>query len=467
MRRSSRHIKAGFVYSSWMISLLDLFCFEAALALGYYLWMRFPWHGHWQHFSDYSILMLIVPPLAILVFKAVGLYKPEMGIMGVQEQSLLFKAIAMIYGLVLAVTFFYREVTFSRLAMLYSMSLALVFVSIERYLVRRFFVWLNRKGIASRLALIYGAGYHGMRLESWIRHSPHLGLKVTGYLDDDISRLEKVPTHPPVLGGIRRLEKEVKENGVSVLFVAARDLKEEKIIDMVQKARELKIQCWVIPHLYSFFVEYVEVQHIGGIPLLGFRERFGAGYYEILKHLLDRVLALFFLILSLPLALITALGILTTSGPPIFFCQIRIGKKGERFMMYKFRTLKKEFETESISPEISQEKKSRPMTPFGAFLRKSGLDELPQLFNVLKGEMSLVGPRPEMPFLVEKYKPLEKERLHVKPGITGLWQVSEDRKRLLIHENMDYDLYYVRHMSFNLDLAILLKTVLVIVKRMF
>jgi len=97
----------------------------------------------------------------------------------------------------------------------------------------------------------------------------------------------------------------------------------------------------------------------------------------------------------------------------------------------------------------------------------SGLDEIPQLFNVLKGEMSLVGPRPEMPFLVEKYGPLEKERLTVQPGITGLWQISEDRKRLLIHENMDYDLYYMENMGFNLDLAILLKTFFAVFKRIY
>jgi lipopolysaccharide/colanic/teichoic acid biosynthesis glycosyltransferase len=121
----------------------------------------------------------------------------------------------------------------------------------------------------------------------------------------------------------------------------------------------------------------------------------------------------------------------------------------------------------NISPELLAASPATPLHPFQRFLRRSGLDEIPQIINVLKGDMSMIGPRPEMPFIVKGYGSLERERLTVKPGITGLWQISEDRKRLLIHENMDYDLYYIEHLSFNLDLAILMQTVFVVLKRLF
>ena len=133
--------------------------------------------------------------------------------------------------------------------------------------------------------------------------------------------------------------------------------------------------------------------------------------------------------------------------------------------MVKFRTLSKDAPSESPSPEL-EGGSGRAVAPFASFLRRTGLDELPQIFNVLRGDMSLVGPRPEMSFLVEKYSLLERERLLVKPGITGMWQISEDRKKKLIHESIDYDLYYVEHIGFNLDLAILMKTVLVMLRRM-
>lgn len=133
--------------------------------------------------------------------------------------------------------------------------------------------------------------------------------------------------------------------------------------------------------------------------------------------------------------------------------------------MLKFRTLRPASRKDEVSPEL--QKGSKKLNPFFALLRRTGLDELPQLINVLRGEMSIVGPRPEMPFIVDKYGPLERERLNIKPGITGLWQISKERKKLFIHENMDYDLYYVEHLSFNLDLAILVKTIWTVLSRIF
>lgn len=447
-------------------ALLDFCSFQVALVIGYLLWVRFPWHGNWQYFKDFAVILWILPPLAIVVFKGIGLYKPEMGVIGVYEQTSIFKGIWITYFTVLAFSFFYREIQFSRLATLYSMFFAIVFISTERYFVRRLAVLVNQWGIGVKRAVIYGAGFNGQRLNRWIKQSPQLGINIIGFLDDQVESLVKKPEDKPILGGISELPALAKLHDLKLLFIAHRELEEDTVIEIVQLCRMLKIRCWVMPSLYRFHVERVELQNIGGIPLVGFKENFGRNSYEWLKGFLDRLLGVFLITMSMPLWLSVAAGIWFTSGGPIFFKQVRIGKNNKRFVIYKFRTLKPTQDKEAISPELLQKKAGdKSITPFGAFLRRTGLDEIPQLINVLKGEMSLVGPRPEMPFLVEKYGPLEKERLTVKPGITGLWQISEDRKRLLIHENMDYDLYYVEHMGFNLDLAILVKTAASLFKR--
>lgn len=459
----TRFSHRGFNPLTFGVAVLDFFCFQTALLAGYWLWVLFPWHGHYQFFSEFALIVWVLPAIGIVVFKAIGLYKPEMGVIGVQEQSLIFKAIWIIYLLVFALSFFYRETHFSRLATFYSIFIAIFLISVERYFVRHFFIWLNQKGIAVRTALIYGAGYHGQRLERWIRQSPQLGIRVLGFLDDDIERLTKKPETPPWLGTCSELRKIVAKKNIALLFIAHRQLEEAKVIEIFQLCRNLNVQCWAIPSLYQFHVERVQLQNIGGIPLLGFRGEFGRRSYLTVKRILDLMISFVLLLLAVPLMIFISLSILLTSGPPVFFQQVRVGLDGKKFTMFKFRTLKHSTRKDEISPELKRDAKMA--TPFGASLRRTGLDELPQLINVLRGEMSLVGPRPEMPFLVEKYGPLERERLTVKPGITGLWQISDDRKRLLIHENMDYDLYYVEHSSFNLDLAILVKTFFVIGSR--
>lgn len=452
----------------WFIPLailLDFFSFQIALTAGYWLWAKFPWHGNYQYFSDYSGILWILPPIGVITFSFIDLYKPDMGVIGVREQSLIFKGIWIIYFITFAITFFYRGVYFSRLAIFYSVFLAIALISAERHLLRKLMQWLCQRGIAVHKALIYGAGYHGQRLQRWIEQSPQLGIRIQGYLDDQVEQLVKVPVFPPVLGGLDKLADTIKENGISMLFIAHRKLPERKVQEIFYTCRRSGIQCWAIPSLFQFHVERVELQNIGGIPLLGFRDRFGETTYAFLKRSLDIFVSSFLLLLVSPLFLMIAALLRVTSPEPIFFQQVRVGKGGGKFVMYKFRTLRSTFGQEKVSPELQKEGKK--IDPFRAFLRTSGLDEIPQLINVLKGEMSLVGPRPEMPFLVEKYGPLERERLMIKPGITGLWQISDDRKRLLIHENMDYDLYYMENMSFNLDLAILLKTFFVVVKRIF
>jgi len=458
-------LSKGFHKLTPLIALLDFLSFQVSLTLAYVMWIAYPWHGNFQYFEEYTVLFWGLPFAGIIVFRVVDLYKPEMGIIGVREQSLVFKGIWITYFMVFVFSFFYREVYFSRLVLFYSIFFSIILISTERFTMRLLLQWMSQKGIAVHPALIYGAGYHGQRLQRWIQQSPRLGIRIIGYLDDHVERLVKIPVVPPVLGDLGDLKRLAEEKKIAVLFIAHRNLQDLKVMQIFRLCRSLKIKCYAIPSLYQFQVERIELQDIGGIPLVGLRIGFARSTYEIVKRGLDVVIALFLLCLTLPIFVLIAVVLRMTSHDPIFFSQQRVGRHGRPFQMYKFRTLKTEaFKDQKVSPELLAGEKK--IDAFRNFLRISGLDELPQFFNVLIGNMSLVGPRPEMPFLVEKYGPLERERLTVNPGITGLWQISEDRKRLLIHENMDYDLYYIEHMSFNLDLAILLKTIFAVIKRM-
>ena len=210
-----------------------------------------------------------------------------------------------------------------------------------------------------------------------------------------------------------------------------------------------------VPNLHEIFVHRIKINVIGQIPLL-MEEKYNDVHspYLYIKRYLDLILALIAIVLLCPLCLIISFAIKIDSRGPIIFTQDRVGKDGRIFKMYKFRSMFSNVESYAVNPMSQDDPR---ISRVGKFLRKTSLDELPQLFNVIKGEMSLVGPRPEMPFIVATYNEIQRERLKMLPGITGLWQLSGDRKKA-IHENMDYDIYYSRNMSFFLDVAILIET---------
>jgi lipopolysaccharide/colanic/teichoic acid biosynthesis glycosyltransferase len=199
----------------------------------------------------------------------------------------------------------------------------------------------------------------------------------------------------------------------------------------------------------------VRIDKVGEIPVVKEEEDFDPIYLRF-KRYLDLILVVIALILLWPVALIIMLAIKLDSKGPAIFVHDRVGKGGRIFKLYKFRTMYDGTDPYTVNPTDQNDLR---ITRVGRFLRKISLDEMPQIINVLKGEMSFVGPRPEMPFIVEKYDEIHKERLKVIPGITGLWQLSGDRKKA-IHENMDYDLYYKRNVSFFLDVAILIETLI-------
>jgi lipopolysaccharide/colanic/teichoic acid biosynthesis glycosyltransferase len=210
----------------------------------------------------------------------------------------------------------------------------------------------------------------------------------------------------------------------------------------------------IVPSAVQLVLTGAEAYSIGHIPLFRIGNRAPVLIAPLMKRLFDLAGAGFIAVGTLPLWLATAVAIKFNSSGPVLFVHERVGKNGDKFKLYKFRSMITEANPYAVTPANQRDPR---ITSVGAFIRRISLDELPQLLNVLTGDMSLVGPRPEMPFIVDTYDDLQKFRLSVKPGLTGVWQISADRANP-IHENLDYDFYYLKNQSLWLDLAILLKT---------
>jgi exopolysaccharide biosynthesis polyprenyl glycosylphosphotransferase len=324
--------------------------------------------------------------------------------------------------------------------------------------------------IKRRKALIVGSGSEARRIFSYLIHSPDQELCPIGFVDERCPEQDRViyshgyrfKEHAPVY--CARLDEALLARlEVFELFLADPDMSTERRAEIAALASALGIEISDVgpmhprAHLGPSFV-----QHMDGLVVRSFSRAKATSLsaYEGIKRVIDFVFALCIFVVTLPLCVAISIWIKSGSSGPVLFRQVRIGRYGRPFAMYKFRSMYTTAPKYGRSPEDSQDPR---ITPAGRLLRKTSLDELPQLLNVLRGEMALVGPRPEMPYIVEQYTPYEAQRLSVLPGITGLWQLSADRK-FVIHESLEYDLYYIEHRGVFLDLAVMLHTLIFAVK---
>jgi exopolysaccharide biosynthesis polyprenyl glycosylphosphotransferase len=323
-------------------------------------------------------------------------------------------------------------------------------------------------GFGIRRAAIYGVGDAGKRIVSALVQSPRLGFVPVAVIDDDPSfngnfvlemgyrRRHSVPVQSgPITPDLLKVLK------CNVLILALPNLSSESRNAALYAAQQAGVK--------AFFLSGLELQKqlssrsidLDGFSLTTTEESSVAWFYTITKRLLDLIASTFLLILTAPLLFTLALIIKLDSPGPALFVQRRVGRNGELFNIYKFRSMYTNAPRYDFSPATSHDLR---VTRVGRFIRRMSLDELPQLVNVLLGSMSLVGPRPEMPFIVQEYTPEHRQRLQVIPGITGLWQLSADRA-CPIHDNIQYDLYYLRNRGFFMDMAILIHTLFFAVRR--
>jgi len=315
--------------------------------------------------------------------------------------------------------------------------------------------------ITARRAIIYGAGVTGRRVYSALVRSPKLTLNPIAMVDDDaelsdtwIRDYSYRPANCEVVRQGPHTVSKLREANTEVVIIAIPSLAQQEFAEVLSIAAQAGVEVAFTPRLSSnsdFVTSYADID---GVLLASAEAAPGSRGYDSIKRIFDFVLSAILLLCVSPLWLVAAVLIRLQSPGQVIFSQDRIGKFGVPFRIYKFRTMYAN--TPQYAPH-PQEVHDKRITPFGRWLRRTSLDELPQLLNVLKGEMSLVGPRPEMPFVVEGYEEHHWQRVHVLPGITGVWQLSADRA-LPIHHNIQYDFYYIRNRSLLMDFAILLHT---------
>jgi exopolysaccharide biosynthesis polyprenyl glycosylphosphotransferase len=396
----------------------------------------------------------------VLGMQASGAYQPGKSLLGVRETERILRLSVQTFLLIFA---FGMLSTFliSRWVLVLAFLSVPLLLSIEKGIISWVIRALHAKGHGVRKVMVYGAGLTGRRIFSSLVRSPKLGLEPVAIADDNPQAAGSVVHETSyrrrrsasvLPGPITR--DFIRQLGVEEVIVAIPSLGREKFAAICTEATAAKAQVSFVPNHEApadFWINYADVD---GILLASFGQPATSLVYGFFKRIFDLVLGFAILLLAIPLLLGIAALIRIGSPGPVLFTQDRVGKDREIFKMYKFRTMRVDASPYDYSPQSSADPR---ITPIGRFLRRTSLDELPQIFNVLSGKMSLVGPRPEMPFIVEQYSPIHQQRLQVKPGLTGLWQLSADRA-YLIHENIEYDLYYIRHRNLFMDFAILLHT---------
>jgi len=431
-------------------------CIVAADGMCRELGLRQQIHYSWETLVSIAAAFGI---LFVFLLALDGAYCWANSLLSIKETERILRLSAFVFVLIFPLAYFTGDS-----AARWVVCLSLIFVSTLLIASKQLFYTLLRaahiRGNRVRNVVIYGAGYSGRRVFSALLRSPKLGLIPVAMVDDD-PVLKGVPVFE--LGYSHRCSVSVIAGpvtsdlllslGAGLVVIAIPSLPNEKFCEVLKAAQSAGSDLVFVPGYGPVTEPLIDFLDIDGLLLASYG--FSAvTFYEPVKRALDFFLALALLcVLSPILALIPILIRLDSAGPALFVQQ-RVGKGGRFFSLYKFRSMRTDSPAYAFSPTDHRDSR---ITRIGRILRRTSLDELPQLLNVLIGDMSLVGPRPEMPFLVEQYTPRQRQRLEVTPGLTGLWQISADRA-YQIHENIHYDLYYLRNRGFFLDLAILLHT---------
>jgi exopolysaccharide biosynthesis polyprenyl glycosylphosphotransferase len=434
-----------------------------AVFLSYYVYHALKIGVHQSYpLKDVADFSAVLGLIVVLLFERDSAYRGSTSLLQIREteRSLRIPCFALFLlsplSLILGRTF--SRGAFFTLALILPMLLI-----IQKYLLHLVVQALHTRGYGVKKVLIYGAGYMGRRIYSVLLHSPKLGFEPIGIADDDpnlggtvVRELGYSHTQSAIVSNNSITAEYLQSVRCDSLFIAIPSASREAIFSAMQAASKANVETAFLPdrrHMNALAAESIDLD---GVLLTFTGDRAPAWHYRTAKRAFDFIVAVIALLLLSPLLILVTILIKLDSSGPAFFCQERVGLGGKKFTIIKFRSMYIDAPSYATSPLRPTDNR---ITRIGRLLRKTSFDELPQLLNVLRGEMSLVGPRPEMPFLVENYGPIQRQRLQVIPGITGLWQLSADRA-FLIHESPEYDLYYIRNCGFFMDLSILLHTVL-------
>lgn len=460
----------------------DLLVISIAWTLSY--WLRFsseiiPVSKGIPPFSDYLKMLLFVWLIWAYVFRRAGLYRPMRGTSRLHEVFKVVRANSLSVILLLALTYLFREksVPFSRLVFLIFFLVSTSALVISRSLIRSILRAMRRRGYNLRYAVIVGSGISAQQMAHSVTEHPEYGIELLGCLvNGDIPETppqravqlglydgpERItnPISLPVLGTYFDLSELLARGGVDQIIIALPYAEHDYLEPLLGIIGDAMVDVKIVPDVHQFIQLGSEIEEFNGVPVVSLASTPLSGVNRILKRLVDVVFGVVFFTFSLPLMLFIALAVKLTSRGPVFFSQIRVGLDGREFKIYKFRTMTVDAESAGAKFAVPGDPR---VTYLGRILRKLSLDELPQLVNVIVGQMSLVGPRPERPVFISEFRrriPKYMLRHKVQAGMTGWAQVHGWRGNTSIEKRIEYDLYYIEHWSLMLDIKIIFLTLL-------
>ena len=452
---------------------LDAVLINLAVILAFYVRYELQWFREVDpifeaNLADYIPSAVGLTVLSLATFWLSGVYRPRHGASWLDEMYRLLNGVTTSIAVLVFVTFFARPLVYSRLLFFYAWVFELALLGTARLIRRVVEARLRARGLNVVHVLILGAGEVGRTVMRQIIARPDLGYRLVGYLDDDVpeSGNGHASSRPRLLGRLENVETVLEAERVDEAIITLPWAQRNRILGLVRACDQRGVEARVVPDLFQLSLSRVDVDDLGGIPLIGIKEATLSRSGRLAKRLLDLTVSGIGLILTFPLILMLALLIRLDSPGTVIFRQTRVGMKGRPFEILKFRSMYDGAEREQeelkglneASGPLFKIRYDPRATRLGRFLRRTSLDELPQFINVLKGEMSLVGPRPALPHEVEKYQAWQLQRLEVAPGVTGLWQIS-GRSDLSFEEMCLLDIYYTENWSLGMDLSILLRTV--------
>ena len=435
----------------------------AAVSVPIAYWLRYGNAGQALPFGPY---LAAIPVVAVLYLVALAVNRQYSSWRGL---TLLDQLLSLYWGIALAALFMLAAIElanlgqrYSRLTLIPVVLLTAVLMTGERYLLRQYETRLRRQGIGTERVLMVGTGAGSELLIRRMNMFPQYGFQVVGVATDDGKSVDFVGV--PVVGHVDELPELVRKLRVDQVFLALPGDQRDRLLHLVKLCEDQKLEFKIVPDLLEVMSTRVAANAIDGLPLVGIRRSQLRGGAAIVKRCLDIAVSAILLVLLSPVLLLIAILIKITMPGPVLFRQERIGQHRRPFLIYKFRSMVPDAEAKT-GPVVAKPGDSR-VTWLGRLLRRLSLDELPQLYNVLRGDMSLVGPRPQPTFFDERYSgeiPRYLERQQTRPGLTGWAEVNDLRGAAPIADRTMYDVYYIEHWSLALDLKIVLLTALRVV----
>lgn len=411
------------------------------------------------NFRTMVIFYIILIPTYLILYSRFTLYTPQRTNRTIFSESSKITEANFFEFILLLILAVIKIIPVPEMFMIFFFVINTLLASIERGMVRTFLRVMRSKGFNIKYVLIVGAGEVGIRLVDTIHQNTYLGYQVIGFLDD---KAKGTVNGVKIIGKVGDIQKILASDQIIDRVIMSISPRHFKTLEyLMATCEKMGVRADIVPDYYRYVTSHPNIELLDGIPLISVRYLpLDIFYNNIVKRLFDIIFSICALIILSPLLLIVSLAIKLSSSGPIIYKQERVGEDGKLFLIYKFRSMYTE--NEYIDDKRWTQKDDPRITPIGKFIRKYSVDELPQLYNIIKGDMSLIGPRPERPYFVNKFResvPKYMIKHHVRPGMTGWAQINGYRGNTSIVKRIEYDIYYVENWSIFLDIRIFIKTI--------